>query len=83
MPHLASGDDVLDYSALPSVEELELLDASQGYLIEASIEASDGKTDLRDRAENQLLAIQADLSSAVRLEMPDRLSLDTRVATTR
>ena len=83
LPALESGDDPLDYADISSFGELELLDDSQSYLIEASITANDGKADLRDRAEKQLLSVQADLSSAVKLEMPDRLSFDTRVPVAR
>lgn len=83
LPALESGDDPLDYADISSFGELELLDDSQSYLIEASITTNDGKTDLRDSAEKQLLSVQADLSSAVKLEMPDRLSFDTRVPVTR
>ncbi|RMZ90270.1 hypothetical protein DV736_g2500, partial [Chaetothyriales sp. CBS 134916] len=73
-------DKATDLSFLDDSESLKLVDASGGYVLQASIEAIDGtNSELKDRATRQLLALKEILKPAIDLEPGDRLALDTRV----
>jgi len=64
------------------ISELQPLDASHGYVLQASIEAVDGNNpDLKDKAVQQLLSMKETLKQAVVLAPGDRLALDTKVST--
>jgi mediator of RNA polymerase II transcription subunit 18, fungi type len=64
----------------PDISKLTPLDSSGGYILQASIEITDGNSsELKDRATQQLLAIKETLRSSVNLVPGDRLALDTRV----
>ena len=74
----------IDATCLDSTDDLQPLDGSGGYLLQASIDAVDGNnSDLRDRAARQLLTMKETLKQAVVLTPGDRLALDTRVVANR
>ncbi|KAK5086077.1 Mediator of RNA polymerase II transcription subunit 18 [Exophiala xenobiotica] len=80
LPAVQSGQNPLHVSELPAPDKCRLLDASESWLLEASIDIADGKTqELRDRATRQLMSMRETLSPSVKLEKPDRLALDTRI----
>jgi len=80
LPAVQPGQNPLDVSELPAPDKCRLLDASESWLLEASIDIADGKTqELRDRATRQLMSMRETLSPSVKLEKPDRLALDTRI----
>ena len=73
-----------DTTFLDNTDDLQPLDGSGGYLLQASIDAVDGNnSELRDRAAGQLLAMKETLKQAVVLTPGDRLALDTRVVVNR
>jgi len=77
---LQPGQTPTEISNLPPFDEYRLLDASESWTLEASIEITDGKAqELRDRATRQLMSMRETLLPSVRLEKPDRLALDTRI----
>ncbi|QIW96934.1 hypothetical protein AMS68_002452 [Peltaster fructicola] len=64
----------------PKKEELEYLDPSGAYIIEACVRVEDRKdSSLTDVATKELLDVQKLLQGSVPLIAPDRLALDTRV----
>lgn len=73
-------EEAADVSRLPPLEELDLMDGSGAYVLQAMIEISDGaNTELRDRGLRQLTAMRDLLRPVVKLEPADRLALDTRI----
>lgn len=65
---------------LPSIKDLDLLDGSGAYVLQAALEIADGTSaELKDRGARQLTAIRDLLRPVVRLEPADRLALDTRI----
>ena len=69
-----------DITSLPAITDLQLLDPSGAYLLQATIEIVDGNSqELRDRATRQLSGIRDSLKSEITLTQPDRLALDTRI----
>lgn len=64
---------------LPALHEMEPLDKSGGYVLQAAITVQDGGNQEAMRTASQhLFGLREQLRSAVRLEQADRLSLDTR-----
>ena len=63
-------------------EELgQLLDASGGYMLQATIRVQDGsKVELVNRGVSELQKLKETLKGVVELEPPERLALDTRVS---
>lgn len=57
------------------------MDATETYVLQASIEILDGNSeDLKNRASEQLVFIRETLKQAVTLAPADRLALDMRIA---
>lgn len=80
LPALQPDQSPTDISQLPPPDRCRLLDPSESWILEASIDITDGKSqELRDRAMRQLLSMRETLAPAVKLEKPDRLALDTRI----
>ena len=80
LPALQPDQSPTDISHLPPADKCRLLDPSEGWILQASIDIADGKAqELRDRATRQLMSIRDTLSPSVKLEKPDRLALDTRI----
>ena len=75
-----TNEDPTNFSFLHRPEDINPLDGSGGYLLEASIQAIDGNNqELKDRATAQLLNLKETLKQAVTLTPGDRLSLDTKL----
>lgn len=65
---------------LPALHEVEPLDKSGSYVLQAAITVQDGgNQETMKTASQHLFGLREQLRSAVRLEQADRLSLDTRV----
>ena len=65
---------------MPRVSALQPLDANNGFVLQASIEAMDGSNpEMKEKAVQQLTAMKEMLRQAVTLSPGDRLALDTRV----
>lgn len=80
MPRVANVHDAADVSQLPQSSELQLLDPSGGWMLQAAIDLADGNVqELKDRAARQLLGWRDTLRQAVSLAPADRLALDTRI----
>ncbi|KAK4949667.1 hypothetical protein LTR10_011508 [Elasticomyces elasticus] len=80
LPQVPSGEAISDQSFLSSISELQDLDGSGGYMVQASIDVVDGNNpELKERATRQLLSIRESLKQAVDLTPGDRLALDTRL----
>jgi len=80
LPALQPGQTPTEISTLSPFDECRLLDASESWVLEASIDITDGKAqELRDRATRQLMSMRETLLPSVQLEKPDRLALDTRI----
>ena len=66
--------------AVPKLDELELLDPSSAYILQASIRIQDGsKPESMSMGINELKAFKEMMKGVVDLEIGDRLALDTRV----
>lgn len=66
---------------LPTQDQLSLVDRTETYILQASIDIVDGNSeDLKNRASEQLIRVRETLKQAVALGPADRLSLDTRIA---
>ena len=84
VPEAEKPEKALDYAFLDTPDEMEPLDGSGGYLVQASIEAVEGNIqEVKDRATGQLLAMKETLKQAVHLTPGDRLALDTKMPTVR
>lgn len=71
-------------NTVPDTSKLTPLDTSGGYILQASLEITDGNSpDLKDKATQQILAMKETLRSSIDLVPGDRLALDTRVPRTR
>jgi len=80
VPQVPSEEAIRDQSFLSNIPELQDLDGSGGYMVQASIDVVDGNSpELKERATRQLLSIKEALKQAVDLSPGDRLALDTRV----
>ncbi|KAI1630106.1 mediator complex, subunit Med18 [Exophiala viscosa] len=80
LPQVSSEEAISDRSFLSNISELQDLDGSGGYIVQASIDVVDGNNpELKERASRQLLAIKEALKQAVDLTPGDRLALDTRL----
>jgi len=65
---------------VPAIAEMELVDASGGFVLEATVRIEDrSKTVLMQRAMEGLGWLKGELKGVVELRVPERLSLDTRV----
>jgi len=65
---------------VPATADLELVDPSGGFVLEATVRIEDrSKTVLMQRAMEELGWLKAELKGVVELRVPERLSLDTRV----
>lgn len=57
------------------------MDATETYVLQASIDIVDGNSeDLKNRASEQLVSMRETLKQAVALGPADRLALDMRIA---
>lgn len=64
---------------LPAYQELSPLERTGSYVLQAAITVQDGgNQEMMRTASQHLFGLREQLKSAVRLEMADRLSLDTR-----
>lgn len=64
---------------LPAFQQMAPLEKSGSYVLQASITVQDGSNqETMKTASQHLFGLREQLKSAVRLEMADRLSLDTR-----
>ncbi|KAK5796731.1 hypothetical protein VI817_006015 [Penicillium citrinum] len=64
---------------LPAFQQMSPLEKSGSYVLQASITVQDGSNqETMKTASQHLFGLREQLKSAVRLEMADRLSLDTR-----
>ncbi|OCT51876.1 Mediator of RNA polymerase II transcription subunit 18 [Cladophialophora carrionii] len=80
LPEVEAGKAVSDNSFISNINELPELDRSGSYIVQASIDITDGNNpELKDRATRQLLGIKEALKQAVDLTPGDRLALDTRL----
>ena len=67
-------------AALPSLDELKLLDDSGSYILQASVRVQDAsKPDVMSRALEELEKFRGLMKGVVDMRVPDRLSMDTRV----
>lgn len=68
------------FESLPAFTDLEPLDKSDAYVIQASIKIQDNyKPETREKAQKELIALKATLKGVIDLDPAERLSLDTRV----
>lgn len=80
LPRVENSRDAGDISKLPARSDLTLLDPSEGYMLQATVDIVDGNVqELKDRATRQLLAFRETMKQAVSLRPADRLALDTRI----
>lgn len=80
IPDSRRAENACDISKLPPRERLSLIDPTEAYVLQASIDVADGNNeDLKNRASEQLIRMRETLKQAVTLEPADRLSLDTRI----
>jgi hypothetical protein len=80
MPQAPDEQAVAINTPIPPISDLQPLDSSRGYVLQASIEAVDGNNpEVKKKAEQQLIAVKETLKQAVTLTPGDRLALDTRV----
>jgi DNA phosphorothioation-dependent restriction protein DptG len=80
MPRASDEQAVTTNTPMPHVSELQPLDANNGFVLQASIEAVDGSNpEVKEKAVQQLMAMKETLKQAVTLAPGDRLALDTRV----
>ena len=64
----------------PAAEDLDLLDRSGTYLVEAFVRTEDGSSStIRDKATKELLDFAETVKGAIDFRVPDRLALDPRV----
>lgn len=64
---------------LPAFQQMAPLEKSGSYVLQASITVQDGSNqETMKTASQHLFGLREQLKSSVRLEMADRLSLDTR-----
>lgn len=65
---------------MPTLQQMAPLEKSGSYVLQASMMVQDGSNqETMKTASQHLFGLREQLKSAVRLEMADRLSLDTRV----
>jgi mediator of RNA polymerase II transcription subunit 18 len=65
---------------LPTWSELQLLDPSGAYMLNATVRIDDFKDSaVLEAGVNELKRFQTQMKGCVALGLPDRLSLDTRV----
>jgi hypothetical protein len=64
--------------ALPPLGQIPLFDPSGFYLLQVTINLSEGSPDLVSRGLTELEAVQSQLDGIVRLNVPDKMALDTR-----
>lgn len=80
LPKAQTPADAIKFPNNTSRNALDLLDKSGTYMLQASVDITDGNSqELRDRATRQLNSLKETLGSEVNLVQPDRLSLDTRI----
>jgi mediator of RNA polymerase II transcription subunit 18 len=79
-PQASDDQAIATTTPIPPVSELQPLDSSKGFVLQASIEAGDGNNvEVKEKAVQQLMAMKETLKQAVALAPGDRLALDTRV----
>ena len=67
-------------ASAPQKEDLEPVDASGAYVVEAYVAADDGtSTELREKGVAELLKFAKDVDGAIDFRVPNRLALDTVV----
>lgn len=75
----AAAHEATNWAFMDQDDSLELLDRSGAYLLEATVDATDGSVaEIKDRATSQLLSMRDTLKPVVHLASVDRLALDTR-----
>ena len=80
MPQAAGDEAIATNTPIPPISDLQPLDSTKGFVLQASIEAIDGNNpEVKEKAVQQLMAIKETLKQAVTLLPGDRLALDTRV----
>lgn len=81
IPGSRSSQDALNIAKLPLGDQLSLVDTTERYVLQASIDVTDGNSeDLKNRAADQLVSMRETLKQAVLLAPADRLALDMRIA---
>jgi mediator of RNA polymerase II transcription subunit 18 len=80
MPQAPDEQAIATNTPIPPISELQPLDGSKAFVLQASIEAVDGNNpEVKEKAVQQLMVMKETLKQAVTLAPGDRLALDTRV----
>jgi hypothetical protein len=80
VPEPQTFEETLNCSFLDTPDLMEPLDGHGGYILQASIDASDGNNqEVKDLATKELLAMKETLKTAVDLTPGDRLALDVKI----
>jgi hypothetical protein len=80
VPEPQTYEETLNCSFLDTPDLMEPLDGHGGYILQASIDASDANNqEMKDLATKELLAMKETLKTAVDLTPGDRLALDVKI----